>query len=49
MSFLVNLALGLLFGLGLVISGTFDPAKILNFLGLFGTRDPSLAFVMGSA
>jgi len=49
MYFLVNLALGLLFGLGLVISGTFDPAKILNFLGLFGTRDPSLAFVMGSA
>jgi hypothetical protein len=47
MSFLVNLALGLLFGLGFVISGTFDPAKVLNFLGLIGTR-PSLAFVMGA-
>ncbi|MEX0408837.1 DUF6691 family protein [Aquibium sp. LZ166] len=49
MSFLVNLALGLLFGLGLVISGMSDPAKVLNFLDLFGTWDPSLAFVMGSA
>lgn len=49
MSFLVNLALGLLFGLGLVISGMSDPAKVLNFLDLFGTWDPSLAFVMGGA
>lgn len=49
MSFLVNLALVLLFSLGLVISGTFVPAKVLNFLGPFGTRDSSLAFVMGSA
>ncbi|MGD9913506.1 MAG: DUF6691 family protein [Rhizobiaceae bacterium] len=49
MSFLVNLALGLLFGAGLVISGMADPAKVLNFLDLFGTWDPSLAFVMGGA
>ncbi|MFU0506596.1 DUF6691 family protein [Pseudaminobacter sp. NGMCC 1.201702] len=49
MSFLVNLALGLLFGVGLVISGMADPAKVLNFLDLFGTWDPSLAFVMGGA
>ena len=49
MSFLVNLGLGLLFGLGLVISGMADPAKVLNFLDLFGTWDPSLAFVMGGA
>ena len=49
MSFLVNLALVLLFSLGLVISGTFVPAKVLNFLDLFGTRGASLAFVMGSA
>ena len=47
MSFLVNLALGLLFGVGLVVSGMSDPAKVLNFLDLFGTWDPSLAFVMG--
>ena len=32
MSFLVNLALGLLFGVGLVVSGMADPAKVLNFL-----------------
>jgi len=48
-SFLVNLALGLLFGGGLVVSGMADPAKVLNFLDLFGTWDPSLAFVMGGA
>lgn len=49
MSFLVNLVLGLLFGAGLVVSGMADPAKILNFLDLFGTWDPSLIFVMGGA
>jgi len=49
MSFLVNLLLGLLFGLGLVISGMSDPAKVLNFLDLAGTWDPSLAFVMAGA
>jgi uncharacterized membrane protein YedE/YeeE len=49
MSFAINLLLGLLFGGGLVISGMADPAKVLNFLDLFGTWDPSLAFVMGGA
>lgn len=49
MSFLVNFALGLLFGAGLVVSGMADPAKVLNFLDLYGTWDPSLAFVMGGA
>lgn len=49
MAFLVNLALGLLFGVGLVVSGMSDPAKVLNFLDLFGTWDPSLALVMGGA
>jgi uncharacterized protein len=49
MAFLINLALGLLFGLGLVVSGMANPAKVLNFLDLFGTWDPSLAFVMGGA
>lgn len=49
MSILVNLGLGLLFGVGLVVSGMSDPAKVLNFLDLFGTFDPSLAFVMGGA
>ncbi|MCS0494050.1 YeeE/YedE family protein [Ancylobacter sp. MQZ15Z-1] len=45
----VNLGLGLLFGVGLVVSGMSNPAKVLNFLDLFGTFDPSLAFVMGGA
>lgn len=49
MSFVVNLVLGLLFGIGLVVSGMSDPAKVLNFLDLFGTWDASLAFVMGGA
>jgi uncharacterized membrane protein YedE/YeeE len=49
MSFLANLALGLLFGAGLVVSGMSDPAKVLNFLDLFGTWDPSLVLVMGGA
>lgn len=49
MSFFVNLALGLLLGTGLIVSGMSDPAKVLNFLDLSGTWDPSLAFVMGGA
>ncbi|MGR3464956.1 DUF6691 family protein [Limimaricola sp.] len=40
---------GLIFGFGLIVSGMSDPAKVLNFLDLFGTWDPSLAFVMGGA
>ncbi len=40
---------GLVFGLGLVISGMANPAKVLNFLDLAGAWDPSLAFVMGGA
>ncbi|MEF2073075.1 YeeE/YedE family protein [Consotaella aegiceratis] len=40
---------GLLFGVGLIVSGMADPAKVLNFLDLFGHWDPSLAFVMGGA
>lgn len=49
MSILINFALGLLFGIGLVISGMANPAKVLNFLDFAGTWDPSLAFVMGGA
>ena len=40
---------GLIFGLGLLLSGMADPAKVLNFLDLAGAWDPSLAFVMGGA
>ena len=49
MSFFVNLLIGLLFGTGLVVGGMVDPAKVLSFLDLAGTWDPSLAFVMGGA
>ena len=38
--------LGLLFGLGLVVSGMSNPTKILNFFDVAGTWDPSLAFVI---
>ncbi|MFJ9449268.1 DUF6691 family protein [Herbaspirillum sp. NPDC101397] len=40
---------GLLFGLGLMVSGMVDPAKVLGFLDLFGAWDPSLIFVMVGA
>ena len=40
---------GLVFGLGLVISGMANPAKVLNFLDPAGSWDPSLAFVMVGA
>jgi len=45
----VGLALGLAFGLGLVISGMSDPQKVLNFLDITGNWDPSLIFVMAGA
>ena len=40
---------GVIFGLGLILSGMANPAKVLNFLDIVGTWDPSLAFVMGGA
>lgn len=40
---------GLVFGLGLIVSGMTDPGKVLGFLDLAGFWDPSLAFVMGGA
>jgi uncharacterized protein len=46
---LVNVVAGVLFGIGLAISGMADPEKVLNFLDLTGTWDPSLAFVMVGA
>lgn len=44
-SFLV----GLVFGLGLIVSGLANPAKVLAFLDLAGPWDPSLMLVMGGA
>ena len=53
MSVILQFAIGLLFGLGLVIAGMSNPAKVLNFLDIAavpaGTWDPSLAFVMAGA
>lgn len=43
------LAAGLLFGLGLAVSGMVNPAKVLGFLDIFGHWDPSLAGVMATA
>jgi uncharacterized membrane protein YedE/YeeE len=43
------LAAGLLFGIGLALSGMTHPQKVLNFLDFAGTWDPSLALVMGGA
>ncbi|TYB87944.1 DUF6691 family protein [Oceaniovalibus sp. ACAM 378] len=41
--------IGLVFGVGIAISGMANPAKVLNFFDFAGTWDPSLAFVMGGA
>ena len=44
-----SLLAGLVFGLGLIVSGMANPGKVLGFLDLAGRWDPSLAFVMGGA
>ena len=49
MAAITALLAGLLFGLGLMISGMANPAKVLAFLDLAGKWDPSLALVMGGA
>jgi hypothetical protein len=40
---------GLVFGIGLIVAGMTNPAKVQGFLDLAGPWDPSLAFVMGGA
>ena len=49
MLMLSSLLAGLVFGLGLIVSGMANPAKVLGFLDLAGSWDPSLAFVMAGA
>jgi hypothetical protein len=49
LSYLTEFLAGMLFGLGLILSGMTDPGKVLGFLDLFGLWDPSLALVMGGA
>jgi len=49
MQILMALLAGLVFGIGLIVSGMANPAKVIGFLDLAGKWDPSLAFVMGGA
>lgn len=49
MHIFASLLAGLVFGLGLIVSGMANPAKVLGFLDLAGAWDPSLVFVMGGA
>ncbi|MGF6775161.1 DUF6691 family protein [Paraburkholderia sp. GAS334] len=49
MGLLTALLSGLLFGVGLMVSGMANPAKVLGFLDIVGRWDPSLAFVMAGA
>ncbi|WP_343729180.1 DUF6691 family protein [Duganella sp.] len=46
---MIPFIVGLIFGLGLIVSGMANPAKVLGFLDLAGNWDPSLMFVMGGA
>ncbi|PXF31090.1 hypothetical protein WH50_11705 [Pokkaliibacter plantistimulans] len=46
---LSSLISGLIFGIGLLLAGMANPAKVLGFLDLAGIWDPSLALVMGGA
>jgi uncharacterized membrane protein YedE/YeeE len=49
MHIVMALVAGLVFGLGLIVSGMTDPSRVVGFLDLAGRWDPSLAFVMGGA
>ncbi len=46
---IVALLAGMLFGLGLAVSGMMDPRKVVGFLDVAGDWDPTLIFVMGGA
>lgn len=49
MDILSSFIVGLIFGIGLILSGMTDPSKVIGFLDVAGLWDPSLAFVMGGA
>lgn len=49
MKLIFTYLIGLIFGLGIAISGMANPAKVLNFFDIAGIWDPSLIFVMGGA
>jgi uncharacterized protein len=46
---LASLGCGFIFGVGLLVSGMVEPAKVLAFLDILGAWDPSLAVVMAAA
>ena len=46
---LTALIAGIVFGIGLAVSGMMNPAKVLSFLDITGDWDPTLAFVIGGA
>lgn len=48
-SLFVALVSGVLFGMGMMISGMVDPHRVIGFLDITGAWDPSLMFVMGGA
>lgn len=49
MRLIITFLAGLVFGLGLMLSGMTSPDKVIGFLDIAGNWDPSLAFVMGGA
>lgn len=49
MTVIVAALVGIVFGLGLIVSGMANPDKVLGFLDLAGAWDPSLGLVMGGA
>lgn len=49
MSILISLLVGMMFGLGLIVAGMTNPAKVIGFLDLAGPWDPSLSLVMAGA
>ena len=49
MNLFAAFAAGLVFGIGLIVSGMTDPGKVIGFLDVFGNWDPSLGFVMAGA
>jgi hypothetical protein len=49
MPVLAALLCGIVFGVGLAVSGMTNPAKVIAFLDVTGSWDPTLAFVMGGA
>lgn len=49
MIFYFALLAGMIFGVGLILSGMSDPSKVIGFLDITGDWDPSLVFVLGGA